>query len=114
MSTTAVAEKNAPSSANSSGTSPQVATPRPSKSSSKTLLAGFDLGTNKSCVLSGAAGTSDLTLSKIVPSVVGYVKEGIVDGIIAGNASILFGEEALKNMLHANLVSPLAEGIISR
>lgn len=80
----------------------------------KTMLIGFDLGTNKSCVLAGAAGSNDIALSKVVPSVVGYVKEGIVDGIIAGNNSILFGEEAMKNLLHVNLVAPLAEGVIAR
>jgi len=76
------------------------------------MLAGFDLGTNKSCILAGPAGQDDITLSKIIPSVVGYVKEGIVDGIIAGNASILFGDDALSNMLHVNLVAPIAEGVI--
>lgn len=80
----------------------------------KTVLIGFDLGTNKSCVLAGAAGSSDIGLSKIVPTVVGYVKEGIVEGIIAGNNPVLFGEEALKNLLHVNLVAPINEGVISR
>jgi len=84
---------------------------RPTKT--KTVLIGFDLGTNKSCVLAGNAGSSDIALSKVIPSVVGYVKEGIVDGIIAGNNSILFGEDALKNVLHVNLVAPLAEGVIA-
>jgi rod shape-determining protein MreB len=46
--------------------------------------------------------------------VVGYVKDGIVDGIIAGNAKILFGEDALRQRLHAELVAPLAEGVIAR
>lgn len=84
---------------------------RPAKT--KTVLIGFDLGTNKSCVLAGNAGSSDIALSKVIPSVVGYVKEGIVDGIIAGNNSILFGEDALKNVLHVNLIAPLAEGVIA-
>ncbi len=80
----------------------------------KTILIGFDLGTNKSCVLAGAAGSNDISLSKIVPTVVGYVKEGIVEGIIAGNNPVLFGEEALKNLLHVNMVAPISEGVISR
>jgi rod shape-determining protein MreB len=78
------------------------------------LLIGLDLGTNKSCVLAGAPGSTDITVSKVVPSVVGYVKDGIVDGIITGNARILYGEEALSQMLHVDLVAPLAEGVISR
>lgn len=84
---------------------------RPAKT--KTVLIGFDLGTNKSCVLAGNAGATDIALSKVIPSVVGYVKDGIVEGIIAGNSSVLFGEEALKNLLHVNLIAPLAEGVIA-
>ena len=110
MSTPAVVEKNT-----APATAPQAptVTGRPVKAATKTMLAGFDLGTNKSCILAGPAGTSDMTLSKVLPTVVGYVKEGIVDGIIAGNATILFGEDALNNMLHVDLVAPIAEGVIA-
>lgn len=92
------------------GTTPQRET-NPTKR--KSVLVGFDLGTNKSCVLAGAPGSTDITVSKVVPSVVGYVRDGIVDGIIAGNKSILFGEEAMNAQLHVRLVPPLAEGIIA-
>jgi rod shape-determining protein MreB and related proteins len=61
-----------------------------------------------------AAGSGDITVSKVVPSVVGYVKDGIVDGIITGNARILYGEDALRQMLHVELAAPLAEGVIAR
>jgi rod shape-determining protein MreB and related proteins len=91
-----------------------VAAPRPATAKATTLLIGLDLGTNKSCVLAGSPGSSDITVSKVVPSVVGYVKDGIVDGIITGNARILFGEEALSQMLHVDLAAPLAEGVIAR
>jgi len=110
MNTPVVAEKNATS---SPAPLPPATSVRPTKVASKTMLAGFDLGTNKSCILAGLAGTSDITLSKVIPSVVGYVKEGIVDGIIAGNASILYGEDALSNMLHVDLIAPIAEGVIA-
>ncbi len=83
------------------------------KSERKIMLVGFDLGTNKSCVLAAPAGSNDLTVTKIVPTLVGYVKDGIVDGIIAGNATILFGEDAQKNFLHVNLVAPMGRGVIS-
>ena len=36
-----------------------------------------------------------------------------MDGIITGNAQILFGEEAEENMLHVKLVAPLEEGFIA-
>ena len=79
----------------------------------KTILVGFDFGTNKSCILAGTAGATDIAVSKVVPTVTGYVKDGIVDGIVAGNRSILFGDDALQNMLHARLVFPLANGVIA-
>ncbi len=78
----------------------------------KTILVGFDFGTNKSCVLAGAAGSNDIAVSKVVPTVVGYTKDGIVDGIVAGNRSTLFGDDALQNMLHVRLAHPMTNGII--
>jgi rod shape-determining protein MreB and related proteins len=93
---------------------PAQATPaKPVQGKASILLLGLDLGTNKSCVLAGPSGTTDITVSKVVPSVVGYVKDGIVDGIITNNARILYGEDALTQMLHVDLVAPLAEGVIS-
>lgn len=79
----------------------------------KILLVGFDLGTNKSCILAGAPGTGDIAVSRILPSVVGYVKEGIIDGIIAGNSRILFGEQAIQNALHVDIIPPLAQGVVA-
>ncbi|HEY4988482.1 MAG TPA: rod shape-determining protein [Opitutaceae bacterium] len=111
--TTATLEKQPPSApAQPAGTTfPPAARTVPAKGT--TLLIGLDLGTNKSCVLAGNPGSTDITVSKVVPSVVGYVKDGIVDGIITGNARVLFGEDALTQMLHVELVAPLAEGVIT-
>lgn len=100
-------------------TSSLPATPlsTPAASTSKVarpvILVGFDFGTNKSCILASPAGSNDLTLSKVVPTVVGYAKDGIVSGIITHNASILFGDDALQHRLHANLVFPIAKGVIA-
>lgn len=90
---------------------PNVTVSRPTKS--KTVLVGFDFGTNKSCVLAGPPGNTDISVSKVIPTVIGYVKDGIVDGIVAGNRSVLFGEDALQNMLHVRLVHPMTHGVIS-
>ncbi len=109
-------EKNTAASVPAATASPFTPPPAPTakrSAATKTILLGFDLGTNKSCVLAGPAGSSDIVLSKVIPSVVGYVKEGIVEGIITDNATLLFGEDALKNQLHANLVAPLADGVIA-
>ncbi len=82
-------------------------------SDKKKILIGFDLGTNASCVLAGPAESRDITVSKIIPSVVGYAREGLIDGIIAGNATLLIGEEALNHRLQLKLVAPLADGVIA-
>lgn len=98
----------------STAPAPQSGPPRASAAkSAKIVLVGFDLGTNKSCVLAGPPGSTEISVSKIVPSVIGYVKDGIVDGIIAGNATVLYGEDALRNLLHVRLVAPLEEGVIA-
>jgi len=86
---------------------------RTSAPKTKTVLVGFDLGTNKSCMLAGPVTGNDITVSKVMPTVVGYVKDGIVDGIIAGNAQTLFGDDAVRNMLHVRMVAPVAEGVIA-
>src|SRR4051794_23560879 len=86
---------------------------RPTSAKTKTILVGFDLGTNKSCVLAGAPGSTDIGVSKVIPTVVGYVKDGIVDGIIAGNVKLLYGEDAMRNMLHVRLIAPVAEGVVA-
>jgi rod shape-determining protein MreB len=110
----ATAEKSLPAASIPSNAPHVDVTPPPSRApKSKTVLVGFDLGTNKSCVLAGPSGTTDIAVSKIVPTVVGYVKDGIVDGIVAGNRSIVYGEDALQNMLHVRLVAPLQHGVIA-
>src|SRR5215212_4233205 len=110
--TTATLEKP-PVTSGVANTNPAPTTARPTAPKSKTILVGFDLGTNKSCVLAGAPTGTDITVSKVVPTVVGYVKDGIVDGIIAGNAKTIYGEDALRNMLHVRLIAPVAEGVVA-
>jgi rod shape-determining protein MreB len=109
--TTATAEKHPDKALSVAGAPPPL---RPGAAQAPTILVGFDLGTNKSCILGGPSGSSDITVSKVVPSVVGYVKDGIVDGIISGNAEIVFGEDALRCALHVDLVAPLDKGIIAQ
>ena len=79
----------------------------------KRILVGFDLSTNASCVLAGPAEAKDATVSKVIPTVVGYAREGLVDGIIANNATTLIGEEALNHRLQLKLIAPLEDGIIA-
>jgi rod shape-determining protein MreB len=79
----------------------------------KRILVGFDLGTNASCILAGPADGKDTTVSKVIPTVVGYAREGLVDGIIANNATLLIGEEALNHRLQMKVIAPLEDGIIA-
>jgi rod shape-determining protein MreB and related proteins len=111
--TTAATLEKPPVTTGAVNSNPAPTAPRPATPKSKTILVGFDLGTNKSCILAGLPTGTDILVSKVVPTVVGYVKDGIVDGIIAGNARTLFGDDAVRNMLHARLVAPVAEGVIS-
>ena len=111
--TTATAEKSAPAHATGTSAATDPGAARSATAKSKTILVGFDLGTNKSCVLAGPATGTEIAVSKVVPTVVGYVRDGIVDGIITGNARIIYGEEALRNMLHVRLVAPVAQGVIT-
>lgn len=112
--TTATVEKKVPAAAIPSNLDrPAEAPPMRRAGERKRILAGFDLGTNASCVVAGPAENRDITVSKVVPSVVGYAREGLVDGIIAGNATLLVGEEALNHRLQLRLVAPLEDGVIA-
>jgi len=91
----------------------EAAPPSRSSLTRTRVLVGFDLGTNTSCVLAGPAGSKDITVSKIIPTLVGYAREGLVDGIIEGNAKILYGEDAQNHRLQLRVVAPLENGIIA-
>ena len=57
------------------------------------MLLGCDLGIEQVLRAGRARPLARTSPSaKVVPTLVGYVKDGIVDGIIAGNARTLFGE----------------------
>jgi rod shape-determining protein MreB len=79
----------------------------------KELPLGLDLGTLESCILSKLSkpgGESHHGI--IVPTIVGYPEEGILAGILPGNAQMLHGQEALDNELHLRLAYPLSDGVI--
>jgi rod shape-determining protein MreB len=79
----------------------------------KTILyLGFDWGTNKSCLKAGYAGNPEIAIEQIVPTVVGYAKDGIVDGLLPDNSSVLYGQQALQHRLHLNLVQPMVDGVV--
>ncbi len=77
------------------------------------LLLGFDWGTNKSCLKAAYGGQRELASDYVIPTIVGYAKDGVVEGLLPDNASVLFGEPAIRQRLHLNLVQPMADGVIT-
>ncbi len=76
------------------------------------LLLGFDWGTNKTCLKGAFGGKHELATDRVIPTLVGYAKDGVVDGLLPENASVLFGEPAIQHRLHLNLVQPMVDGVI--
>lgn len=76
------------------------------------LQLGVDWGTNKSCLKGAYSGRNDLAADYVIPTLVGYAKDGVVEGLLPGNAPVLFGEQALRQRLHLNLVQPMVDGVI--
>ena len=80
----------------------------------KKMSLGLDLGTLFSCYVNKLPKPdSDDSGATIIPSVVGYAEEGILSGILPGNNSTLFGDDALANELHLRLAHPLSDGVVS-
>ncbi|MBL9214442.1 MAG: rod shape-determining protein [Opitutaceae bacterium] len=111
--TTATTIEKKPLTATPNVERPAEAAPARRPADKKRVLVGFDLGTNASCVLAGPADGRDIAVSKVIPTVVGYAREGLVDGIIANNATTLIGDEALQHRLQLRMVAPLEDGIIA-
>lgn len=76
------------------------------------LLVGFDFGTNASCLKAAYTGTADLVVDELLPTVVGYAKDGIVENLLPGNAKILFGQTACANRVYLRMVSPMVNGVV--
>jgi rod shape-determining protein MreB len=77
------------------------------------LLIGLDLGTNTSRLFAAWPGSPDLVADEVLPTLVGYAREGIVENLLPGNAKTLYGQLAAKNRLYLRMVAPLANGVIA-
>jgi rod shape-determining protein MreB len=87
--------------------------PNDAQETRKKLPLGLDLGTLESCILSKLSRPgSDEHHGIIVPTIVGFPEEGILAGILPGNAQMLHGQDALDNELHLRLAYPLSDGVI--
>jgi rod shape-determining protein MreB len=79
---------------------------------SKSILMGFDFGTNTSCIIASHGAGTEVFFKKAIPTVVGYAKDTIISGVLEENKSVFFGAEALANRAHLNLIAPLKDGVI--
>ena len=52
------------------------------KAEPNVLLLGFDWGTNTSCIQGANPGEAELIVNEMVPTIVGYAKEGIVNDLL--------------------------------
>lgn len=76
------------------------------------LLVGLDLGTSVSCLKAAYPGATELVADEIIPTAVGYAREGIVENLLPGNAKVLYGQLALKHRVYLRLLTPLQNGVI--
>jgi len=77
-----------------------------------TLLVGLDWGTNISSLHAARRDSTELIVQEQIPTIVGYAQDQILDGVLPGNATMLFGKLAIKHRQHVRLVRPLQGGVI--
>lgn len=78
----------------------------------ETLLVGLDLGTNTSCVMATPSSESNSMIRELIPTVVGYANDDVLNGILPREAKVLFGRLALKHRQNLRLVRPMKGGVI--
>lgn len=91
----------------------QKVSPVEKQQRSDVLLIGLDFGTNKTCYKVSYAGSPEEIASAIVPTLVGYAKDGIVHNLLPDNATVVFGEDAMAYRLYVRLVPPLVDGVVA-
>lgn len=78
-----------------------------------TVLLGFDFGTNTSCLIGSQEGSPEIIIKKAIPTVVGYPKKNLLNGILPSKQDAFFGQEALKYKAHLDIVYPMQNGVIA-
>ncbi|MBI3884218.1 MAG: rod shape-determining protein [Opitutae bacterium] len=81
----------------------------------ETLLVGLDLGTNTSCLMAtpvGNNGSGEAVTRELIPTVVGYANDNVLNGVLPGDAKVLFGRLALKHAKNLRVVRPMKGGVI--
>jgi rod shape-determining protein MreB len=70
------------------------------------LHVGLDWGASKTCLKASFANRDELVLDECIPTVLGYAKDGIVEGVLPDDATTLFGRDALTYRRHLHLAYP--------
>lgn len=78
-----------------------------------TVLLGFDFGTNTSCLIGSQEGSPEIIIKKAIPTLVGYPKKNLLNGILPAKQEVFFGHEALKYKAHLDIVYPMQNGVIA-
>lgn len=100
------------SSKNSAGAN-AVLEPVQTRSSAEALLVGLDWGTNISSVVTSLRGSTETVTKELIPTVVGYAKDGVLPGVLPDDSKMHFGRMALKHKSNLSLVRPLRGGVIA-
>jgi rod shape-determining protein MreB len=87
----------------SSGEPPESFDPFCDKS---VLHVGLDWGASKTCLKASFAGSEEIFVDESIPTVIGIAREGLIHGVLPGNATTLFGREALTHRRHLHLAYP--------
>ena len=77
-----------------------------------TVKVGFDFGTNTSVVAGEREGKRIRYDQDLITSVVGYARTAVLPGVLPGNGTQFFSEEAVKYRRYLDLKWPMEEGIV--
>jgi rod shape-determining protein MreB len=77
------------------------------------LHVGLDWGASKTSLQAAFAGSDELLVDECIPTVLGYAKDGIIDGVLPDNATTLFGREALTHRRYLHLTCPTLDSAAS-
>jgi rod shape-determining protein MreB len=83
--------------------------PTSSDSDESILHVGLDWGASKTWLKASFPGSDYLLIDECMPTVLGYAKEAMIEGILPNSATTLFGREALTHRRHLNLTNPTIE-----
>ena len=70
------------------------------------LHVGLDWGASKTCLMASFANREEPVVDECIPTVLGYAKDGILEGVLPDDATTLYGRDALTYRRHLHLAYP--------